>query len=81
MTSLAWIVAGLLPLPPNPKAVEVQSDEELSARDLERNLRPVEENHYQNAKWWRDLNRWMSVIGFIILAIIVSVPLHVCSLA
>ncbi|MCJ1469177.1 hypothetical protein MMC07_007810, partial [Pseudocyphellaria aurata] len=38
------------------------------ARDLEKALGQVDGARYENARWWRNLNRLMSVLGFLILA-------------
>ncbi len=43
-------------------------------RDLEKALGVSGEARYENARWWRNLNRAMSVLGVVILAAIVSAP-------
>lgn len=67
--SLAWIVAAFLPLPPKPNSE--------SASDLERALKvrtyDIEQRRYENARWWRNLNRVMIPLGIVIIALIVSV--------
>ena len=40
-------------------------------RDLEKGLDPVDERRYENARWWRSLNRLMSIVGMLIIAAIV----------
>lgn len=35
-------------------------------------LSPADEKRLRSARWWRNLNRWMSVIGLIILATITT---------
>jgi len=40
--------------------------------DYAREFGPMDEARYQSAYWWRRLNRWMSLVGVIIIAVIVS---------
>jgi len=44
------------------------------AQDLENRLAPMEEAQYENARWWRNLNRLMMIPGVFIIAAIVSQP-------
>jgi hypothetical protein len=37
----------------------------------ERRLRGGEEANWQNARWWRRLNRWMCVIGFVVVVLVI----------
>lgn len=77
----AWFIASVLPLPPKPQLTKSSSKEpehrRLSrlevARDLEKSMGLAGAARYENARWWRNLNRGMSVLGVIILAAIVSV--------
>lgn len=76
----AWFIASVLPLPPKPQLSKPSSKEperrRLSrlevAQDLEKSLGLAGAARYENARWWRNLNRGMSVLGVIILAAIVS---------
>ena len=43
------------------------------ANDLEKRLGMVDEARYENAQWWRNLNRLMSILGVLIIAAIVSI--------
>lgn len=67
------MIAAFFPLPPNPLfKVNQHSDSELDVEsDLARHYRPMDEARYENAKWWRRLNRGMSVVGLLILGAIV----------
>jgi hypothetical protein len=38
---------------------------------LERHHAGVEELRYQNARWWRNLNRWMSIVGVVVIVLVV----------
>jgi hypothetical protein len=40
--------------------------------DYTRQFGPMDEARYESAKWWRNLNRWMTVVGVMIIAAIVS---------
>ncbi len=44
------------------------------AQDLENRLAPMDEAQYENARWWRNLNRLMMIVGVFIIASIVSSP-------
>lgn len=37
-----------------------------------RKFNALEEARYESAVWWRKLNRWMSLVGILIIAAIVS---------
>lgn len=76
MVSQAWFIASLLPLPPRPVLNEkdpagARVSRATMVRDLEKALDPVDERRYENARWWRSLNRLMSIVGVLIIAAIV----------
>lgn len=80
---LAWMVAAFLPLPANRGLVE-KDFPSTSHIDLteESGVSPAhlvkEIALYNRTKWWRDLNRAMSVIGLLIIgALAVLVALGV----
>lgn len=70
----AWMIGALLPLPkPSPLAM-IQRDSSYSdlgirtqSHEYERHIESVDELRYENARWWRMLNRCMSVIGLLVL--------------
>lgn len=39
---------------------------------LEKHLRGLEEVKWQNARWWRRMNRWMCFVGLVVLSIIIT---------
>lgn len=41
-------------------------------RDLEKAIISVDEARYENARWWRNINRIMSVLGLLVIGAIVS---------
>lgn len=72
----AWFIASFLPLPPGPvisgakgkKAVpRTQFDE-----DFEKQLGPIDEARYENARWWRNINQILSAFGILIIITVVS---------
>ncbi|TVY67445.1 hypothetical protein LSUE1_G007846 [Lachnellula suecica] len=77
----AWMIAALLPLPPNPMTEMRERDAENSTSNLDssndipndyaRQFGPTDERRFESAKWWRSLNRWMSLLGVLILAAVV----------
>ncbi|KAL8710507.1 MAG: hypothetical protein Q9220_004940 [cf. Caloplaca sp. 1 TL-2023] len=70
---LAWFAASILPLPQRP--IDTTKDAATKAsltHDLEKTLGMVDEARYENARWWRNLNRLMCLVGFLVVAAIVS---------
>lgn len=67
------MIASFLPLPPRPKLgpemMEADDDVEMA---LESQLLSLQQQRYDNARWWRNLNRWMISLGVVIIVIIVS---------
>ena len=42
--------------------------------DLEKHAAaPLQEARYENARWWRNINRMMAFVGMIILVCVVSI--------
>ncbi|KAN0073403.1 hypothetical protein V8E54_008623 [Elaphomyces granulatus] len=70
---LAWFIAAFLPLPPKPlpSDPEVAAGESTDLRIQNRILRS-ERRRFENALWWRRLNRFMVLPGIVILIVIVS---------
>lgn len=74
------MIAALLPLPTNPASEMRERDHSTSnldssndiSHDFARHIRPMDEARYESAKWWRGLNRWMSAVGVLIIAVVVS---------
>ncbi|EAQ90933.1 hypothetical protein CHGG_02868 [Chaetomium globosum CBS 148.51] len=72
---LAWMIAAFLPLPPNPKALDVENGENkyTSTHPAFRYQKyAVDETRYESARWWRNLNRGMSIIGLLIIGAVVA---------
>ncbi|KAJ5099190.1 hypothetical protein N7532_006191 [Penicillium argentinense] len=70
---LAWIIASFLPLPPKPKmgSEMMDSDDDVEMA-LESQLLNLQQRRYDNARWWRNLNRWMISLGVVITVIIIA---------
>ncbi|KAI4175427.1 MAG: hypothetical protein LQ343_001626 [Gyalolechia ehrenbergii] len=73
--ALAWFIASVLPLPRKPTAdFPDLATEAQPTHDLEKRLGMVDEARYENARWWRNLNRLMCIVGVLIIAAIVGIP-------
>ncbi|KAJ5302128.1 hypothetical protein PENANT_c008G01162 [Penicillium antarcticum] len=72
---LAWCIAAVLPLPPKPKMgpemVEYESDSDVEAA-LEAQCMNLQQRRHDNARWWRNLNRWMISLGVVVIVIIIT---------
>ena len=73
---LTWFVAAFLPLPPKP-ALSLSKGKDVprgwaAAFDLEKRLCPTDLARYENARWWRIINRSMCVAGTAIIVLVVS---------
>ncbi|OAA57865.1 serine-rich protein [Niveomyces insectorum RCEF 264] len=70
----SWMVASFLPLPLDPqRAMEKRAEGEYGVpAALKQRLAQVDEMRYQSARWWRTLNRVMSVFGLLILGAVVA---------
>ncbi|KAJ5204012.1 uncharacterized protein N7498_004891 [Penicillium cinerascens] len=70
---LAWVIASFLPLPPQPKVGPemLESDDDVEMA-LESQLVDMQRRRYDNARWWRNLNRWMISLGVVIIVIIIT---------
>lgn len=72
----AWMIAAFLPLPPDPHAEMEERDHRSSLldeeRDLPRRVAAIDETLFQSARWWRALNRYMSVIGLVVVGAIAA---------
>ncbi|KAI1174173.1 hypothetical protein F4777DRAFT_589369 [Nemania sp. FL0916] len=77
----AWMIAALLPLPPKPhfemqeqydSTTQFQIPEDSVPEAFYQRVAPVDDSRYQSARWWRNLNRYMSIIGLLILGAIVA---------
>ncbi|KAL5377630.1 hypothetical protein DPSP01_009683 [Paraphaeosphaeria sporulosa] len=72
----AWMIASLLPLPPDPKTIQETTASEL---DFEQRFGdqfgPVVDKSFQKANWWRNLNRIMSGVGTLLIGAIIALAI------
>ncbi|EFX00486.1 serine-rich protein [Grosmannia clavigera kw1407] len=70
----AWMVAAFLPLPPDPqRAMEKQAESEFGVPEvLKQRITQADEVRFQSTRWWRTLNRCMSVLGLLILGAVIA---------
>lgn len=73
------MIASFLPLPPRPLFVMRERDQRDRStgnlnmnENMAREFRPMDEARYESARWWRTLNRGMSVVGILVVAAVVS---------
>ncbi|KAI2639518.1 hypothetical protein GGS26DRAFT_271820 [Hypomontagnella submonticulosa] len=74
----AWMIAAFLPLPPKPMLAMDERDrsttEFTSERGESSHRQPilVDDSRYQSARWWRNVNRFMSIAGLLILGAVAA---------
>jgi len=72
------MIAALLPLPPHPRLEMLERGDDSQSRlgrakaEFRYTTRIVDETRYESARWWRNLNRFMSIIGLLIIGAIVA---------
>ncbi len=71
---LAWIVAAFLPLPRDPRSTDPEEEaaKQEGMTDFERNVQLVDVERHDSARWWRNLNRILSLVGIVVVGAIVS---------
>lgn len=76
ISSEGWFAAALLPLPARPYIPDGKGKDSIRSSfmdDLEKNATlPLQEARYENARWWRNINRLMAFVGMVILVCVVS---------
>ena len=71
------MIAAVLPLPPNPQdetaaSTYEQSRDRFGRVKLAHQLQLVDESRYESAKWWRNLNRGMTIVGLFLIGAVVA---------
>ena len=73
---ISWFVAAFLPLPERPAMRQIIHDPETVGPTLQEQLdhraAAAQEARYANLRWWRNLNRFMCIVGLVVISIIVS---------
>ena len=60
--------------PRHPSTGPALSQRQSKAAELERDVHAIDEERYDSARWWRNLNRALSVLGLFIIGVFVSFP-------
>ncbi|KAK1835195.1 hypothetical protein QBC39DRAFT_250788 [Podospora conica] len=72
----AWMIAALLPLPASPKLDMLENGDgsqfSRSQTEFRYQTHIVDETRFESARWWRNLNRIMSVVGLLIIGAIIA---------
>ncbi|KAI1322825.1 hypothetical protein F5Y16DRAFT_27638 [Xylariaceae sp. FL0255] len=77
----AWMIAAFLPLPPDPQLEMEEKGQNTSRFTIPEEAVPepfyqqfteVDDSRYQSARWWRNLNRLMSILGLLILGAVIA---------
>ncbi|KAI9371693.1 hypothetical protein BJX61DRAFT_534602 [Aspergillus egyptiacus] len=72
---LMWFIASFLPLPRKPEVMmEENRGPELEVT-LKMRLYDLERRRHLNARWWRNLNRWMTALGLVIITVIITLAI------
>ena len=87
MIPLAWVIGALLPLPRRPDSfydleknhwqrasadvTDLEEMDVIARLRLEKQLKGVEEVEWQNIRWWRTLNRWMCIVGALVIILVI----------
>ncbi|KAI5803253.1 hypothetical protein EDC01DRAFT_502259 [Geopyxis carbonaria] len=78
---LCWFIAAFLPLPEHLNIAPYQLEDPesaFSAQCITRSARMEFERQYENARWWRRINRTLSILGvLVIMAIVILVLIAV----
>lgn len=72
------MVAALLPIPDKPvismveqPSSNINNHTDLSSESAD-GLRSLDEIRYRSARWWRNLNRVMSVVGLLLIGAVIA---------
>jgi len=72
----AWFVAAFLPLPSRPMLSNEGTPSQLNvAQNLHKALDQVDEARYENTRWWRNVNRLMSIVGLLVIGAIIALAI------
>lgn len=69
------MIGAFLPLPPDPQLEMAEGDGSRSHLDVSslpgHSLVP-QTTYYEGARWWRQLNRYMSIVGLLVVGAVVA---------
>ncbi len=72
------MIAALLPLPPDPKTEMLergdmsQTNFESGRINFAQRTQIIDQSRYESARWWRNVNRIMSIVGLLVIGAIVA---------
>ena len=69
-----WMIAAVLPLPPGPSS-DIEEGDNRGKRpksEFTPRAQPIDETRFESARWWRNLNRIMSVVGLLLLGAVIA---------
>ncbi|EFR03479.1 hypothetical protein MGYG_06478 [Nannizzia gypsea CBS 118893] len=70
---LAWLIASFLPLPMKPPSVDNGTPGQPDVEKATAHRAVLVDNlRYENARWWRNLNRCMTPVGLSIIVIVIT---------
>ncbi|KAI1002452.1 hypothetical protein K3495_g5750 [Podosphaera aphanis] len=74
---ISWMIAAVLPISPLERDLmdENRSTPSPNLHPTELKYNAAAEARHESALWWRKLNRWMSVVGVLIICVIVALIL------
>ncbi|CAG9944541.1 unnamed protein product [Clonostachys rosea f. rosea IK726] len=74
-----WIVAAFLPLPPKPVLEMTQQQHNSTSHldfthgnDSSQAIHSANETRYNTARWWRNLNRVMAIVGLLVIGAVIA---------
>jgi hypothetical protein len=72
---ISWFIAAFLPLPPKPN-LNMDEVSRIPTPNIEAQLQQrldiQDDIRYENARWWRCLNRIMCAVGFVVIVLVVT---------
>jgi hypothetical protein len=72
VTIIPWFLGSFLRLPSRPESgdLEKRMSSDVEAR-MRRNVAVVDELRWENAAWWRNMNRAMCIVGVVVIILII----------
>ena len=72
---ISWFIAAFLPLPPKPN-LNMDEVSRIPTPNMEAQLQQgldiQDDIRYENARWWRCLNRVMCAVGIIVIVLVIT---------
>ena len=72
---VSWFIAAFLPLPPKP-SLNMDEVSRIPTPNIEAQLQQsldiADDIRYENARWWRCLNRIMSAVGMVVIVLVIT---------